>query len=54
MGDFFHFRPLLTGLSCLSLQVHYPSDVLAGFLLGIAYLSVCISVYQFFYSRAVS
>lgn len=43
----FGLLALLTGLSRLSLQVHYPSDVLAGFLLGIAYLSVCISVYQF-------
>jgi undecaprenyl-diphosphatase len=47
----FGLLALLTGLSRLSLQVHYPSDVLAGFLLGIAYLSVCISVYQFVYSR---
>jgi undecaprenyl-diphosphatase len=47
----FGLLALLTGLSRLSLQVHYPSDVLAGFSLGIAYLSVCISVYQFVYSR---
>jgi undecaprenyl-diphosphatase len=44
----FGLLALLTGLSRLSLQVHYPSDVLAGFLLGIAYLFACISVYQFF------
>jgi undecaprenyl-diphosphatase len=47
----FGLLALLTGLSRLSLQVHYPSDVLAGFSLGISYLSVCISVYQFVYSR---
>jgi undecaprenyl-diphosphatase len=50
----FGLLALLIGLNRLSLQVHYPSDVLAGFLLGIAYLSACISVYQFFYSRMVS
>ncbi|GLH63001.1 phosphatase PAP2 family protein [Parageobacillus sp. G301] len=50
----FGLLALLIGLSRLSLQVHYPSDVLAGFLLGIAYLSACISVYQFFYSRMAS
>jgi undecaprenyl-diphosphatase len=44
----FGLLALLTGLSRLSLQVHYPSDVLAGILLGIAYLFACISVYQFF------
>nr|ABQ12440.1 PAP2-like 2 phosphatase [Parageobacillus toebii] len=44
----FGLLALLTGLSRLSLQVHYPSDVLAGLLLGIAYLFACISVYQFF------
>jgi undecaprenyl-diphosphatase len=44
----FGLLALLIGLSRLSLQVHYPSDVLAGLLLGIAYLFACISVYQFF------
>jgi undecaprenyl-diphosphatase len=47
----FGLLALLAGLSRLSLQVHYPSDVLAGFLLGIAYLLACISVYQFFVAK---
>ncbi|PDM40531.1 MULTISPECIES: phosphatase PAP2 family protein [unclassified Geobacillus] len=42
----FGLLALLTGLSRLSLQVHYPSDVLAGFLLACAYLSLCVAVYQ--------
>ncbi|WP_143415750.1 phosphatase PAP2 family protein [Geobacillus sp. E263] len=42
----FGLLALLTGLSRLSLQVHYPSDVLAGFLLACAYLSICVAVYQ--------
>ncbi|NNU82776.1 phosphatase PAP2 family protein [Geobacillus sp. BMUD] len=37
---------LLTGLSRLSLQVHYPSDVLGGFVLGGAYLSACLALYR--------
>ncbi|KAF0995453.1 hypothetical protein BJQ97_02114 [Geobacillus sp. TFV-3] len=37
---------LLTGLSRLSLQVHYPSDVLGGFLLGGAYVSACLALYR--------
>ncbi|MED3664597.1 phosphatase PAP2 family protein [Geobacillus stearothermophilus] len=39
---------LLTGLSRLSLQVHYPSDVLGGFLLGVAYVSACLALYRRF------
>jgi undecaprenyl-diphosphatase len=42
----FGLLALLTGLSRLSLQVHYPSDVLAGFLFACAYLSLCVAIYQ--------
>jgi undecaprenyl-diphosphatase len=39
---------LLTGLSRLAKQVHYPSDVVAGFFLAFPYLYLCLTVYQFF------
>ncbi|ASS99710.1 MULTISPECIES: phosphatase PAP2 family protein [Geobacillus] len=42
---------LLTGLSRLSLQVHYPSDVLGGFGLGGAYLAVCLALYRMWTHR---
>ncbi|MBB6283959.1 undecaprenyl-diphosphatase [Geobacillus subterraneus] len=37
---------LFTGLSRLSLQVHYPSDVLGG-----VYLAVCLALYQMWIHR---
>ncbi|QOR85539.1 phosphatase PAP2 family protein [Geobacillus stearothermophilus] len=42
---------LLTGLSRLSLQVHYPSDVLGGFGLGDAYLAACLALYRMWIHR---
>jgi undecaprenyl-diphosphatase len=39
---------LLTGISRLAKQVHYPSDVLAGFFLAFPYLYLCLTVYKFF------
>jgi len=42
---------LLTGLSRLSLQVHYPSDVLGGFVLGGAYLAACLALYRMWIHR---
>ncbi|WP_041267748.1 phosphatase PAP2 family protein [Geobacillus genomosp. 3] len=42
---------LLTGLSRLSLQVHYPSDVLGGVGLGGAYLAACLALYRMWIHR---
>lgn len=42
------FLALLTGISRLSIQAHYPSDVLAGFFLALPYLYICLTGYEFF------
>ncbi|ANB61202.1 PAP2 superfamily protein [Anoxybacillus amylolyticus] len=42
---------LFTGISRLTRQVHYPTDVLAGFALAASYLSLCILVYEFFQKK---
>lgn len=42
---------LLTGISRLTRQVHYPTDVLAGFALAASYLSLCIIVYEVFQKK---
>lgn len=42
---------LLTGMNRLTRQVHYPTDVLAGFALAASYLSLCIIVYEVFQKK---
>ncbi|WP_064091283.1 phosphatase PAP2 family protein [Rossellomorea aquimaris] len=42
---------LLIGLSRVYLGVHYPSDILAGFTAGGAWLTLCIVLYTYFYKR---
>ncbi|MCQ5365153.1 phosphatase PAP2 family protein [Anoxybacillus salavatliensis] len=38
----------LTGMSRIVHQAHYPTDVLGGFTLAVSYLSLCITIYEFF------
>ena len=38
--------PLLMGWSRIALFVHYPSDVLAGFMVGIIYLIIFVYLYE--------
>ncbi|MBH9964668.1 phosphatase PAP2 family protein [[Bacillus] enclensis] len=40
------------GLSRVYLGVHYPSDIIAGFTAGGAWLTLCMSVYIYFYKRS--
>ncbi|MCA1058503.1 phosphatase PAP2 family protein [Rossellomorea aquimaris] len=42
---------LLIGLSRVYLGVHYPSDILGGFTAGGAWLTLCITIYMYFYKR---
>ncbi|MCA1061956.1 phosphatase PAP2 family protein [Rossellomorea sp. AcN35-11] len=37
---------LLTGISRIAEQAHYPSDVAAGFLLGYSYFILCLFLYE--------
>ncbi|PFA70756.1 hypothetical protein CN378_00370 [Bacillus sp. AFS015802] len=42
---------LLIGISRVYLGVHYPSDILGGFTAGGAWLTLCITIYMYFYKR---
>ncbi len=42
---------LLIGISRVYLGVHYPSDIVGGFTAGGAWLTLCITIYMYFYKR---
>ena len=42
--------PIIMGISRIALVVHYPSDVLAGFITGIISVLICIPFVKLFYS----
>ena len=42
---------LMIGISRVYLGVHYPSDIVGGFTAGGAWLTLCITIYVYFYKR---
>jgi len=45
------FFILLIGLSRIYLGVHYPSDIVSGFLAGGAWLLICIILFRYYEYR---
>ncbi|MFE4898659.1 phosphatase PAP2 family protein [Peribacillus butanolivorans] len=44
---------LVIGISRIVLKVHFPTDVLAGFVLGVGYSLTCMSLYQWLERRVI-
>ncbi|MFE0507895.1 phosphatase PAP2 family protein [Peribacillus butanolivorans] len=44
---------LVIGISRIVLKVHFPTDVLAGFVLGVGYSLTCLSLYQWLERRVI-
>ncbi|MFB7641221.1 phosphatase PAP2 family protein [Peribacillus butanolivorans] len=46
VGISFTLLVLVIGISRIALKVHFPTDVLAGFVLGVGYSLTCLCLYQ--------
>lgn len=53
VGISFILLVLVIGISRIALKVHFPTDVLAGFVLGVGYSLTCLCLYQWLERRVI-
>ncbi|MBK5445447.1 phosphatase PAP2 family protein [Peribacillus sp. TH16] len=53
VGISFTLLVLVIGISRIALKVHFPTDVLAGFVLGVGYSLTCLCLYQWLERRVI-
>ncbi|MBK5498020.1 phosphatase PAP2 family protein [Peribacillus sp. TH14] len=53
VGISFTLLVLVIGISRIALKVHFPTDVMAGFVLGVGYSLTCLCLYQWLERRVI-